>query len=477
MKYFLGIEHTGSQLKIAAFKKDSKGYKLHRFDKLAYSGDSQKTRGELLAWKKLNLPGQVEAQAVISIAESTLFLKELTLPKLSKKQITEGVYWELAGLTPFPKNDMVFDWKELEKVDKKTNILAFSARESAIDEIVNIFEEIGIKILAVEPSILSFERISSADFNVVSLLMTVEHEETNLLVLKKGMPVFTTSISTPIYGQKSGKRRLNNVVINDLAEQAYKTIEFWQAKNNDKVSQAIITGEIAEKYYGLAAAVNKLAKIPSLMASKKKLENMSFSKETNAMQLRYLIPIGAFFRIAEGNGGVNLLPKAKRQLVERANFEQKIRKNLLIFSLVNAVFITFTVIALIFLNLVNSSLLKTEAQKKISVKNHPAQNLISEVNDANKTAVIIDNLIRKQKDIGVRLDKIADLTPEAVSLTAIDFGQLENEEWKIKGVGDRNDILAYFEKLSGEANARNVNMPYSNLSKETDNEFEIIILW
>ena len=469
MKYFLGIEFTGSQLKIAAFKKDNKGFKVHRLDKLAFE--------DLLAWKKSNLPNDVEAQAVISIAESTLFLKELTLPKLSKKQITEGVRWELVGLTPFPKNDIVFDWKELEKVDKKTNVLAFCARESAIDEIVKIFEEIGIKVLAVEPSTLSFERTSSFDFDAVTLLMTVEHEETNLLVLKKGMPVFTTSISTPIYGQKSGKRRLNKVVINDLAEQAYKTIEFWQAKNEDKVSQAIITGEIAEKYYGLAAAVYKVAKIPSLMASKKKLENVSFSKEANAMQLRYLIPIGAFFRLAEGSQGINLLPKDKRQTVERANFDQKLHKNLLIFSAINTFFITLTIIVLIFLSIVNSSLLKIEAQKKILAKNHPAQNYISEVNDANNIAVTIDNLIRKQKDIGVRLDEIAQLTPKTITLTTIDFGQLENEQWKITGVGDRNDILTYFEKLSEEADARSVAMPYSNLSKETDNEFEIIISW
>lgn len=476
--YLLGIELAGAQLKIASFIKDGNIFKVHSFDKLVVDIESEKNQAKLLEWKNSNFPRNAKISAVLSVPESALYLKEFILPKLPKKQINEAIRWEVVSSAPFPKEDIICEWKKLQEKDKsKLKVLAICARESSIRQMVSTFENIGIKIFAVEPATLSFERVAQANFDPATLLMTVEHEETNLLVLKNATPVFTTSISTPIYAEKSGKRRLSKSIISDLAQQAYKTIEFWQEKSAEKISQVIITGDIAQRYWGLAEAINKIAGVPSLMASKKKLDNVTFPKIANAVQLRYIIPIGAFYRFVEGEEEVNLLPVDKKELINKLVFSEKINQASVLLSAVNFSLIVVSLIALIGLSFWNRSLIKLKDQKEYQVKNHPANVYKAEVNEINNLVVTIDNLLIKQKDMGTRLSAISEMTPKKVTLTSIDFGQSESEEWKIGGVGDRVDILSFYDKITANSAIKDTSMPYSNLSKESGNEFEIKILW
>lgn len=476
-EYALGIELAGSILKIAAFRKHGSSYKIASFSKLTISADFEKNREKLLQWKNSTIPKNKSISAVIAVPESALYLKEISLPKLSEKQVDEAAFWEVAPGAPFSKDDLICEWKRIDEQKDKTNVLAICARKSTIEKIVSTFEDIGISIYAVEPASLSFERVAQANFEPTTLLMTVEHEETNLLVMKNAVPAFTTSISTPLYAEKSGKRRLKKSIIKDLASQAYKTIAFWQEKNDEKILQAIITGDIAQKYYGLADGVNKKTKIPTLMATNRKLDNISFSTIAKAVRLRYLISIGAFYRLVKAKEKVNLLPKEHKQLVSKRIFTAKLKQAFLTLSVINVAATLLVLVALVSLSIWNKSLIKLASEKEVQVKNHEATPLVNEVNEINNLAIIVDNLMSRQKDTGVRLEFISQMTPQPVILTAIDFGQLESEEWKISGVGDREEILIYYDKLVADAGAKEVSMPYSNLANENDNEFEIKIVW
>src|SRR5258706_254864 len=232
--FFLGIEVSGNTLKIATFQKNGVKFKILSLDTLTFPKGFANAKEELLSWVKAHLPQGSQVSAVVSIAESNLFLREIVLPKLSKNQIGEAVKWEVLGSTPFPKDDVVFDWKELEKTKEGSRVLAFCARESSVAEVVSLLEQVGIKVYAVEPGALSFERISGADLKNTTLLVTVGSEETNLTILKKKAPVFTTSLTTPLLPDDEVKRRLSAHIIEDLAVQADKTILYWESKNDDK---------------------------------------------------------------------------------------------------------------------------------------------------------------------------------------------------------------------------------------------------
>jgi hypothetical protein len=41
-----------------------------------------------------------------------------------------------------------------------------------------------------------------------------------------------------------------------------------------------------------------------------------------------------------------------------------------------------------------------------------------------------------------------------------------DHEWKLEGVGDRSDILAYYEQIQSTGNPAFLSMPYSNLNQE-----------
>ncbi len=476
-QYYLGIEVSGNTLKVAAFQKTGAKFKIKSLDTLSFAKGFGNAKEDLFPWIKEHFPQGSNVTAIVSLSESNLFLREMVLPKLSKNQIEEAVKWEVLGSTPFPKDDVVLDWKELEKTKEGTRVLAFCAKESSISEVVSLLEAVGIKVLAVEPSTLSFERVSGTDLKNTTLLITVGNEETNLTILKKKSPVFTTSLTTPILPDDEVKRRLSASVIEDLAAQADKTIFYWESKNDEKVKQAVITGDIAHKYYGLASAIHDKSNIAAFMAVMKKSKDIVIPESFSTILLRYSISVGAVYRFVEGVETVNLLPKDRRLTVLKDRSQVKLRKVSLVMLLSNAIILSALLLSLIFLALWHNSMKNEESQKMLEVQNHPAQQMLASVNETNSNVALIESLAKKQKNTGDRLNTIARLTPKSVKLTNIDFGQVENEEWKITGEAKRSDILSYYDKLVESAGAKKVEMPYSNVEKDETHEFEIKIIW
>lgn len=477
MKYFLGIELAGQQLKIAVFIKLKKGYSVYLLDRLVLDKNFDKAKEQILNWKKSKLPKCESAQAVLSLPESSLYLKELTVPNVKEKQIKEAIKWEIVNSNPFTNDDSIIEYEKIESENSKIKILCVCARESSVEEYVSLLESAGINVTFAEPSISSFIRASGGDYEKNTLVMTVEEDETNLSILKKGIPLFTTSISTPLLPQKESKRKLNIGITNDLAEQASKTIKFWEEKGTDKISQVIIAGDIADKYYGLANAVNKITGIPSLMTTIKELSNTSFADGTRVSLLRNIIPIGAFYSFLMDKSPVNLLPVERKEAIRQNNIRENISNKSFALTIFNLVL--FTIIMTLFFSLAswNKYMQNVEKQKKVFLNEHPAQQYISWVRETNSIAEITEKMIYQQKNIGDRLAKISEMVPSSIVLSSIDFGQLGNEEWKIKGLGDRDNILGFYEKIATDGEVKEVTMPYSNLSKEQGNEFEIKILW
>ncbi len=357
-------------------------------------------------------------------------------------------------------------------------VAAMVVKNETINPLASMIQEAGFQLLAIEPYSLSFARLCQTKLEKNTLLVNAGETETNFVILKHGLPVFSNLISTSLLRMKTKRRRLDREIATALSANAKKVISFWEEKGEGKVQQVVITGE-GIRYYGLATAINNLVHIPTVFGQTKKVPEMVSSAQTKTIFERYLIAIGAAIRLFSEDQlqETNFLPKEERKTQEKEKFQNEISKGLSFFAKIILVFLVLNLLIFTGLKLWQVSLGKEIAQAKLFVNNHPAQKLIAEVQADNQILSQVDLLAGRQKDTGERLRQIASLTPSNIHYTSLGLAGLKSEEWKISGVGDREAILAFYEKLKASSGAGLVSMPFSNLQKEKEGDFKITIIW
>ncbi|MGD8744391.1 MAG: hypothetical protein PVJ52_02250 [Candidatus Woesebacteria bacterium] len=477
--YLLGIEQSESQIKIAAFVVTGGDIKLHCLGKLPFSRNDEFVNG-FVNWMSENLKEAESVDAILSISESSVYLKEFNFSNMTQEQIAESVYWEAPEIAPFSATESVVDSVTIRKGDKSSEVVGMVVKSTFIEDLVDIFEKTGVNLLTIEPGSISFSRVAKADFDKNTLLLVVEEKETDLIVLKNGVPVFSTSVSINLKPSKESRRKLEKSVITELAQNAKKSINFWEERQGEKIFQVIITGDIAYKYYGLANSINKFAKVPVVVGKRKLIKGMQTTGIPEANLNRYYVPVGAAARYLQKNyyNGVNLFPKEKKQQIEKTLKDQRRAKYLFKFSMINVYLLVLGTLFLVAVALMTNSLDKDIAQTKRFVENHPGQSLSDQINQLNSYVAGINKNNKEEVQMGAKLDRIASLTPSDVTFTNLEFAQTKGEEeWKVFGVADRDSILAFYKRLSQDLDAKEVTMPYTNISSQQENEFQIVILW
>jgi Tfp pilus assembly PilM family ATPase len=476
MNYLLGFELTGSNLKITALKKVNKGYQLFKLDKIDLLDEGEKASEQLKEWVSRNLPSLEEVSAILALSESSLYLKEIELPKVKNENIGEMIYWELGNLTPIPPAEAIYDWKIISTASNTQKLLIMIAKNQYIENLLSFFRNAGIKIVAIEPSSIAFARGSKADFGRTTLLSVVRESETDYIVLKSGVPVFSTSTSVTL---KGARRKLGKKVTQDLAADAKKILDYWEAREDQKIEQVLITGDLAFKYFGLALAINRFAKIPVGVARNKPFKNITISAFPHITLAKYLVPFGAAVRLTQQNiyEGVNLFPKKELEALNKHLSEKRLFSRISTFTYLNIAVLAIFLITFFFFKISQVQLNKKVQQTKQFVANHPANEYLKEVDNANTISQNVIGLSDEQKDEGGRLARISNLTVQNLTFTSVTLNVTDKEEWKIDGIGDRADILAFYEKLEAESGASEITMPYSNLDKASANEFSITIKW
>lgn len=479
-EYLLGIEWSASQIILAGLKKEGKLYKLFLIDRLPNTSSLPEEINPIIRqWVEKHFPKDSKISAVLTLPESSIFLKVLDLPKAKDKELSEAIFWEVSSLASNSPTEAIVQWKKISENEKTVRVAAMVTRNQVAEDILESLTGTDIKIVAIEPSSLAFSRIVKAKLEKVTLLVHAEDEETNFVVLNHGLPVFSSSSAIPLSGMKTNRRRLNQEIKASLATSAKQVMTFWEEKEKGGVEQIILTGE-GVKYSGLAVSINRFAHIPALIGKIKTFLSFSPAHFSGEILSRYLIPLGAAVRLIPTDGKVeelNLFPQAEKQKTEKEVVRQSRLEKIWVLNKVNLAFITTGLVLLVALRLLSFSYSKEIDQTKRFVDNHPAQKDIPQILATNNLLDKIDQLMLNQKDTGNRLRLIAQQTPINIRFTSLKLTSSPKEQWEIGGTGDRNDILAFYEKLGVDSGAKVVSMPYSNLQKEINTDFTILLTW
>lgn len=235
------IKRVGSKVKLEVI--GSKPTSMGLLNNMSESG-LQLLSGEVTsAVKSIGIKTK---NCVMSIPESAVFSRLITLPKVSEKEIGEAIQWALKPLVPMDIDDINISFLEIDEknIDGNlfTNWYVVAAPKDLINKYQSTMEKAGINLLAVETESLALTRMIVYNYPqfITKDIMIVDmgSESTNVILSRNGVVMFSQTIST-------GSNAITKIISNDLgidimqAEKLKITYGLDQTQMEGKVFKSI----------------------------------------------------------------------------------------------------------------------------------------------------------------------------------------------------------------------------------------------
>lgn len=443
--YLLGVQWENNSIRVALLKKANSG-------KTSLIASAKIPTQLFKTWLAQHTPAHANVQAVLTVPESHIILKEIELPNLKGQELEEAVQWELNDKSGVGA-ESVTAWQVVEKMADTLHVAAMIMKKAEVYSAVEFFADAGVELTAIEPSSISAGRVVTVPGDT-SILLSLEGAEVSAVFVKNRVPVFSSLFSIPLTSAAVQSKHFSRDAVSSLVSQLKRIIDYWNAKETP-VKRIIVTSE-ASTYSGLKSYIARGFTIP-----------------LEAVQVDAAV-VGAAKRV---EGVVNFLPKENRVSLEKRAFGDYARMRLWQFTRVN-VFVLILLAALSgFLWVSQLTQAKNIAQTQRFVNNHPAQKYVAHISSVNALAKEISTLMTRQEDTGGRLRYLSSVTPPKVHFTNLKMVNGTHEEWLVTGTGDRGDILAFYYKLKSDGQVRDLHMPYTNFNRESGSPFTLTIVW
>jgi hypothetical protein len=141
-------------------------------------------------------------EAVVSISGKDLIVRTFEMPVLPRQELNSAVFFEVKKYIPFKIEELISDFQfKLDKTIQKTRVLFVGIKKEALNNYINIFSQLGIKIKSIEYSAFSILRLLKlANIKEKGIIAVVnidnsKDDEANFVVLDSGFPLFSRDIS------------------------------------------------------------------------------------------------------------------------------------------------------------------------------------------------------------------------------------------------------------------------------------------
>ena len=164
-------------------------------------------------FKSLSLPPK---SVRVSLSGSSLLVRRLTLPLMTKAELKGAIRFEAEKHIPFPIDDCVLDTQILSQnaAQKNVNVLLAAAKKEAVQERLKLLADLGLRPEAIDVDILClfnvFDVFRGTETAAPKLygLVNLGHQTTSILIIKEGAPFFVREISSA--GRQPHERRRCN---------------------------------------------------------------------------------------------------------------------------------------------------------------------------------------------------------------------------------------------------------------------------
>lgn len=197
-------------------------------------------------------------ECALSVAGSSVILKRLSLPEMTRQELDESLLWEAEQYIPFDIKDVFVDAVIMEPRagQGQMDVLMAAAKKDIVNEYFSVAAEAGLKPVAVEPGIINLLNLFKMNYPSYSLrgspavvIIDVGANSTNVGILAGGSAAFTRDIGTGSAVLTMELQRHFNIGWED-AERFKKDAEDPDKVNDPDFDHVKDTDKVAERVMG-----------------------------------------------------------------------------------------------------------------------------------------------------------------------------------------------------------------------------------
>ncbi|MDD4600410.1 Cell division protein FtsA [bioreactor metagenome] len=269
----------------------------------------------------LTTSGILAKEAVIAISSNKIFVREITFPAMTEAELCEAVKWDSENYVPYHPGSYYYDFSVLPSSNTlESKILFVAAPQDAINRVVSISKEVGLKLLAVDIEPLALHRTLNTYNNCA--ILDIGAAVSQIILFENGVPYVTRSI--PIAGQsftseimqsldldfpeaenlkkrqkgllqqpdlQEGLTDLNHklaLIATDLIRELSRTLDYYQIQNKSTVIDKLILTGGGSKLDNLDMYISKQLGLPVI--NNDVLEGLNIPESFSETYLQELAP-------------------------------------------------------------------------------------------------------------------------------------------------------------------------------------------
>jgi type IV pilus assembly protein PilM len=143
-----------------------------------------------------------DAECALAVSGSSVIIKKLTLPEMTRTELEESIMWEAEQYIPFDIKDVNVDAQILNPRagQGQMDVLMVAAKKDVVNEYTSVALEAGLRPVVVDVSIFAALNMFEANYMVPAdqtlAILNVGANSINVGVLSGGQVAFTRDIST-----------------------------------------------------------------------------------------------------------------------------------------------------------------------------------------------------------------------------------------------------------------------------------------
>jgi len=242
MGAFFGLDIGSSQVKVLEAEKANSGFKIKHY---AAVNHIEGSGGLAVTVQKALKEAGIKAAAEVNLAlpESDVYTRIIETPRLSKTELASSIQYEAEQYVPVALSEVELYHQVLEETDvnteKKTmKVLLIAVPKERIKRLTELLDQAGLIPKSLETELFSLKRVFT-DLNKSQLLILFGHKTTDLMIMKKGSPLFLHSMGSG--GMALTKNLVNELSLaEDQAEQYKRTYGLREDLLEGKVAKALM---------------------------------------------------------------------------------------------------------------------------------------------------------------------------------------------------------------------------------------------
>jgi type IV pilus assembly protein PilM len=235
---------------------------------------------------KSTRPKKIKTKKIrVALSESKSFLRLISMPTMSEKEINEAIKWEIEANIPLSLDQVYYDWQLVGDIfsnnndDGEIKVLVLAAAKRIVDQYLEVLEEFGLEVVGIESETTALTRslLNENSAPKTSLIINVDKNKTSFIFAIQNIPCFTSSVPISeknIIGAIAKKFNISDKkaqeieekdgigsffeddalfeairpVLDGLVSEAKKTMNFYVdgLKYSDNIDRVIICGKMSK---------------------------------------------------------------------------------------------------------------------------------------------------------------------------------------------------------------------------------------